>query len=259
MPLPLAGRIALVTGASRGIGYQAALALARAGAHVVALARTVGGLEELDDAVKAMSGSATLVPLDLKDYAGIDRLALALHERFGRLDIMVGNAAILGPLSPLAHVEATAWDEVMAVNVTANWRLLRAMDRLLQSSGAGRVVFISSGVAARARAYWGPYAISKAALDVLARTYAAEIGHHECPRQRAHAGTDAHPHASAGDAGRGSDDARDTGQGRRNDRGIVPSEHAGERQALFLSGTPVPGISPAVLTVHGRPPRKADG
>jgi NAD(P)-dependent dehydrogenase (short-subunit alcohol dehydrogenase family) len=174
MPTPLADHVALVTGASRGIGYQAALALARAGAHVVAVARTVGGLEELDDAVKAVSHPATLVPLDLRDYAGIDRLGLALHQRFGRLDIMVGNAAILGPLSPLAHVEATAWDEVMAVNVTANWRLLRAMDQLLRSSPAGRVVFLSSGVAARARAYWGPYAVSKAALDVLARTYAAE-------------------------------------------------------------------------------------
>src|SRR5215207_9362147 len=124
MPLPLASRIALVTGSSRGIGYQAALALARAGAHIVAVARTVGGLEELDDAIRAAGGSATLVPLDLKDKAGIDRLALALHERFSRLDILVGNAAILGPLSPLAHVEATAWEEVMAVNVTANWLLI---------------------------------------------------------------------------------------------------------------------------------------
>ncbi|HEY6603349.1 MAG TPA: SDR family NAD(P)-dependent oxidoreductase, partial [Xanthobacteraceae bacterium] len=114
MPSPLAGRIALVTGASRGIGYATALALAKAGAHIVALARTVGGLEELDDAIKAAGGSATLVPLDLKDYQGIDRLGLALHERFGRLDVLVGNAGILGPLSPLDHVEATAWDEVMA-------------------------------------------------------------------------------------------------------------------------------------------------
>ena len=127
MPLPLADRIALVTGASRGIGYATALALAKAGAHIVALARTVGGLEELDDAIKALGGSATLVPLDLKDYQGIDRLGLALHERFGRLDVMIGNAGILGPLSPLGHVEAQAWDEVMAVNVTANWRLIRAM------------------------------------------------------------------------------------------------------------------------------------
>ncbi len=174
MPLPLADRIALVTGASRGIGYATALALAKAGAHVIAVARTVGGLEELDDAVKGLGGSATLVPLDLEDYQGIDRLGLALHERFGRLDVLIGNAAVLGPLSPLGHVEAKAWNEVMAVNVTANWRLIRAMDRLLQLSDAGRVVFLSSGVAAQGLAYWGPYAVSKAALETLARTYAAE-------------------------------------------------------------------------------------
>jgi NAD(P)-dependent dehydrogenase (short-subunit alcohol dehydrogenase family) len=174
MPLLLADRIALVTGASRGIGYAAALALAKAGAHIVAVARTVGGLEELDDAIRAAGGSATLVPLDLKDYSGIDRLGIALQERFGRLDAMVGNAGILGPLSPLGHVEAHVWDEVMAVNVTANWRLISAMDRLLKFSDAGRVVFVSSGVAAHARAYWGPYAISKPALETLARTYAAE-------------------------------------------------------------------------------------
>jgi NAD(P)-dependent dehydrogenase (short-subunit alcohol dehydrogenase family) len=175
-PPPLADRIALVTGASRGIGYAAALALAEAGAHIVAVARTVGGLEELDDAIRAAGsgGSATLVPLDLKDHAGIDRLAFALHERFGRLDVLVGNAGILGPLSPLGHVETSAWDDVIAVNVTANWRLIRAMDPLLRASEAGRVVFVSSGVAALALAYWGPYAVSKAALEALARTYAAE-------------------------------------------------------------------------------------
>jgi NAD(P)-dependent dehydrogenase (short-subunit alcohol dehydrogenase family) len=174
MSPPLAGRIALVTGASRGIGHAAALALAQAGAHIVAVARTVGGLEELDDAIRGVGGKATLVPLDLKDYPGIDRLSLALRERFGRLDALVGNAGILGPLSPLGHVEAAAWDEVMAVNVTANWRLIRAMDPLLRLSDAGRVVFLSSSVAALALAYWGPYAASKAALEVLARTYAAE-------------------------------------------------------------------------------------
>jgi NAD(P)-dependent dehydrogenase (short-subunit alcohol dehydrogenase family) len=168
----LANRIAVVTGASRGIGYATALALAKAGAHVVALARTVGGLEELDDAIKSFGATATLVPLDLKDYAGIDRLGLALHERFGRLDVLIGNAGILGPLSPLDHVETRAWEEVMAV--TANWRLIRAMDRLLKLSDAGRVVFVSSGIAALTLAYWGPYAVSKAALEALARTYAAE-------------------------------------------------------------------------------------
>jgi NAD(P)-dependent dehydrogenase (short-subunit alcohol dehydrogenase family) len=175
MPLPLANRIALVTGASRGIGYATALALAKVGAHVVAVARTVGGLEELDDAIRAASGeSATLVPLDLKDYPGIDRLGQALGERFGRLDILVGNAGILGPLSPLGHVEPKAWDDVMAINVTANWRMIAAMDPLLKLSDAGRVVFLSSGLATRAVAYWGPYAVSKAALETLARTYAAE-------------------------------------------------------------------------------------
>jgi NAD(P)-dependent dehydrogenase (short-subunit alcohol dehydrogenase family) len=174
MPQPLANRIALVTGASRGIGYATALALAHAGAHVVAVARTVGGLEELDDAIRAAGGSATLVPLDLKDHEGIVRLAGALTERYRRLDILIGNAGILGPLSPLGHVEPKAWDDVMAVNVTANWHLIRAMDMLLRLSDAGRVVFVSSGVGATPRAYWGPYAVSKAALDALARTYAAE-------------------------------------------------------------------------------------
>src|SRR5258706_8029803 len=143
MPPPLLDRIALVTGASRGIGYATALALAKAGAHVVALARTVGGLEELDDAIKSFGATATLVPLDLKDYAGIDRLGLALHERFGRLDVLVGNAGILGPLSPLDHVETRAWEEVRAANVTANWRRFRANDRLLKLPDAGGVGFDS--------------------------------------------------------------------------------------------------------------------
>ena len=174
MPQPLAGRIALVTGASRGIGYAAALALARAGAHVVAVARTIGGLEELDDAVRAAGGSATLTPLDLRDYNGLYRLATALNERYGRLDVLVGNAGIAGVPSPLDHIEPIAWDDMMAVNVTANWHLIRAMDPLLKRSDAGRAVFVTSGIVATARAYWAPYSVSKAALDVLARTYAAE-------------------------------------------------------------------------------------
>jgi NAD(P)-dependent dehydrogenase (short-subunit alcohol dehydrogenase family) len=173
-PRALAGKIALVTGASRGIGHATGLALARAGAHVVAVARTVGALEELDDAIRAVGSSATLVPLDLKDYEGIARLGAALNERYGRLDILIGNAGILGPLSPLSHVTPKEWDDVIAVNVTANWHLVRAMDVLLRQAEAGRAVFITSGVGATPRAYWGPYAISKAALDALARTYAAE-------------------------------------------------------------------------------------
>jgi NAD(P)-dependent dehydrogenase (short-subunit alcohol dehydrogenase family) len=173
-------RIALVTGASRGVGRAAALALARSGAHVVALARTQGALEELDDEIRTLESSGpeatTLVPMDLRDFAAIDRLGEALYRRWGRLDVFVGNAGVLGLLTPLHQLDPKTWDEVMAVNVTANWRLVRSLDPLLRRSAAGRVAFITSGVASRAelRAYWGPYAISKAALDALARTYAAE-------------------------------------------------------------------------------------
>jgi NAD(P)-dependent dehydrogenase (short-subunit alcohol dehydrogenase family) len=174
MPQPFADRIALVTGASRGIGYATALALARAGAHVVALGRTVGGLEELDDAVRAAGGSATLTPLDMRDYPALYRLGAALNERYGRLDVLVGNAAVAGVPSPLDHIEPKAWDESIAVNLTANWHLIRAMDPLLKRSAAGRGVFLTSGVATSARAYWAPYSVSKAALDVLVRTYAEE-------------------------------------------------------------------------------------
>jgi NAD(P)-dependent dehydrogenase (short-subunit alcohol dehydrogenase family) len=174
MPHALAGRIALVTGASRGIGRATALSLARAGAHVVAVARTVGALEEVDDAARAAGSSATLVPLDMRDYAGIYRLAAALNERYQHLDVLVGNAAVAGQRSPLDHVEPQAWDDVMAVNVTANWHLIRAMDPLLRRAEAGRAVFITSGAATHARAYSGPYSVSKAALDVLARIYADE-------------------------------------------------------------------------------------
>ena len=174
MPQKLSDRIALVTGASRGIGRETALHLARAGAHVVALGRTQGALEELDDAVRATGSSATLVPLDMRDYPGIYRLAASLNERYQRLDVLVGNAAIAGVHSPLDHVEPQRWDEVMAVNVTANWHLIRAMNPLLKRSVAGRAVFVTSGAATSARAYGAPYSVSKAALNVLARTYADE-------------------------------------------------------------------------------------
>ena len=176
MSKPLDGRLALVTGASRGIGRAVALELARAGAHIVALARTQGALEELDDEIRRSGSEATLVPCDIKDFDALDRLGAAIHERWGKLDILVGNAGLLGPLSPLSHVDPKPWSDVMAVNVTANYRLVRSLDSLLRASDAGRVVFVSSGAGHRAefRPYWGPYAISKAALDALARTYAAE-------------------------------------------------------------------------------------
>ena len=174
MSKPLSDRIALVTGASRGIGAALALELAASGAHVVAVARTVGGLEELDDKIKQAGGSATLVPLDMKDMDGIARLALALHERYGRLDVMVGNAGILGTLSPLGHVEPKDFDNLFAVNVTANWQLIRTMDPLLKAAPAGRAVFMTSGLSWMGKAYTGVYGATKAALDALVRTYAAE-------------------------------------------------------------------------------------
>src|ERR1700682_96848 len=174
MPLPLASRIALVTGASRGIGYATARALAKAGAHVVAVARTQGGLEELDDEIRNDGGSATLVPLNLTDFDGIARLGAALHERHGRLDILVGNAGVSGPSSPLGHIEMKPWNDVLAINVSANFQLVRCMEPLLRKSDAGRAVFVTSGAANKASAYLGPYAASKAALETLGRVLARE-------------------------------------------------------------------------------------
>jgi NAD(P)-dependent dehydrogenase (short-subunit alcohol dehydrogenase family) len=171
---PLAGRYALVTGATRGIGRATALALAQAGAHVIAIGRTSGALEELDDEIRQAGSTATLVPLDLKDGDGIDRLGGALYERFGRLDVFVGNAGVLGPMTPLAQIDPREWADTLTVNLTANWRFIRSLDPLLRLSTAGRAVLISSSAAHKARAYWGPYAVTKAAVEMLARTWAAE-------------------------------------------------------------------------------------
>jgi NAD(P)-dependent dehydrogenase (short-subunit alcohol dehydrogenase family) len=170
----LSGRIALVTGASRGIGYQLAKQMAAAGAHVIAVARTVGGLEELDDEITAAGGQATLVPLDLTDMAGIDRLGGAIFERWGKLDIMVANAGILGVISPIGHIEARTFEKVMTINVTATWRLIRSMEPLLRKSDAGRAILLSSGVAHTARAFWSAYAASKSAVETMARCWAEE-------------------------------------------------------------------------------------
>jgi len=174
MPQPLASRIALVTGASRGIGYATARALAKAGAHIIAVARTQGGLEELDDEIRKDGGTATLVPLSLTDFDGIARLGAALHERHGKLDILIGNAAVASTSSPLGHIELKAWTDMMALNATANFQLIRCMEPLLKQSDAGRAVFLTSGAASKALAYWGPYAASKAALDALVRVWANE-------------------------------------------------------------------------------------
>ena len=171
----LAGKVVLVTGASRGIGYAAAIEAARRGAHVVAVARTVGGLEELDDDIQDLGSSATLVPLDLRDGDAIDRLGAAIFERWGALDGLVANAGQLGVLSPLPHVKPEDFEKVMGVNVTANYRLLRATDLLLRQSAAGRAVFVSSSSARSARPFWGLYAASKAAVDAMAKSYAGEV------------------------------------------------------------------------------------
>lgn len=172
----LANRIALITGASRGIGAAVATRFAAEGAHVILTARTVGGLEAVDDAVQKISGKpATIVPLDLRNGDLIDNLAAQIYERFGKLDILVGNAAMLGSLSPLAHSNTTEFDDIFAINVTANFRLLRACDPLLKRADAGRVIMVTSGATHAPIAYWGPYAASKTALEHLTLTYAAEV------------------------------------------------------------------------------------
>jgi NAD(P)-dependent dehydrogenase (short-subunit alcohol dehydrogenase family) len=172
---PLQDRLALVTGASRGIGRAVALALAKNGAHVIICARTVGALEELDDEIRADGGKATLLQLDLTKGDKIDQLGPTLFQRWGKLDILVGNAGILGPLSPLHHVTEEAWRSVMEINLTANWRLIRTLDPLLKRSDAGRAVFVTSGAATGKYAYWGPYAVSKAGMEALVKTYANEL------------------------------------------------------------------------------------
>src|SRR5436190_8100691 len=171
----LAGKIALVTGASRGIGAAVALRFAGEGAHLVLGARTVGGLEEVDDRVRAAGGSATLVPLDLREFVKIDELAAALYQRYGRLDILVGNAAEFGVFSPMAHIDPKLWGDIIELNLTANWRLIRAMDPLLRAAPAGRAIFVTSRLGRDAPPYYGPYAVAKAGLETLVRIYAGEI------------------------------------------------------------------------------------
>jgi len=171
----LAGKVALITGASRGIGAALAERLAREGAHLVLTGRTVGGLEETDDRVRAAGGSATLVPFDLREFIKIDELAAALYERYGRLDILIGNAGEFGVFSPLGHFDPALWAEIVDVNLTANWRLIRAMDPLLRAAEHGRAVFVTTALAREALPYYGPYAVSKAGLEAMVRIYAGEV------------------------------------------------------------------------------------
>jgi len=172
----LEGRVALVTGASRGIGAAVARRFASEGARLILVARNAGALEEIDDAVRAAgAGESVLVPLDLTDFPGIDRLGAALFERFGRLDVLVGNAATLGVLGPLSHADPKVWQRVFDINVTANWRLIRIFEPLLRRSEAGRAIFVTSGVTWGAFPFWGPYAASKAALESMVGSWAAEL------------------------------------------------------------------------------------
>lgn len=172
----LEGRVALITGASRGIGRAVAKRFANEGAHVILVATTTGALEEIDDEIFIETGNhATLVPLDLTDFGGIDHLGKAIYERHGHLDILIGNAGVLGSLTPMGHLKPEIWDQVMAVNLTANWRLLRSMDPLLQQSDAGRATFVTSTVGNQPRAYWSAYSVSKAGLEMMTKIYAQEV------------------------------------------------------------------------------------
>jgi len=169
-------RVALVTGASRGIGYAAALALAKAGLEIIATARTVGGLEELDDAISAIGGKATLVPMDLADRPAMAKLASAIHERWGRLDVMVANAGVLGVLTPVSHMDEQVWDEVIDINLSSVWRMIRVFDPLLRLSPAGRAILMTSSAAdGGSYPYWSAYAASKAGLESLGLCWAAEV------------------------------------------------------------------------------------
>ena len=171
----LTDRLALITGATRGIGRAVALAYAREGAHLILVGRTAGALEEVDDEVRELGRPATLLTLNLNDHDRIDALGPTIFQRWGKLDVLVGNAGVLGPLSPLGHVTAEAWKEVVDLNLNTNWRLIRTLDPLLRRSEAGRAIFVTSGAALNRRAYWGPYSVSKAALEALVQTYAAEV------------------------------------------------------------------------------------
>lgn len=171
----LRDRLVLITGASRGIGRAVAIGFARQGARLILLARNQGALTEVDDEVREAGGEASLIRLDLADRERVDALGPTLYERFGKLDVLIANAAVLGPMSPLTHISSEDWDATLAINLTANWRLIRTLDPLLKRSDAGRAIFISSGAAANPRAFWGPYATTKAGLEALARVYADEV------------------------------------------------------------------------------------
>lgn len=170
----LEGKIALITGASRGIGAAVAKTFAKHGADLILVARNVGALEEVDDEIRKIGGKATLVPLDMLQFDKIDALGEQLSKRFGKLDILIGNAAILGQLSPLHHIDPTIWEKTISLNLTANFRLLRSFDSLLRQSENAKIGFVTSGVTNHEAPFWGGYAVSKMALEKMVETYAAE-------------------------------------------------------------------------------------
>ena len=167
-------KVILITGASRGIGKAVAIATAKAGAQLLITGRTIGALEELDDKIKEIGGKATIVELDMADHAAMPRLAHAIDKRWGRLDGLVANAATLGPLSPMSHIDSKVWENIIDVNLTAQWHLISAMEALLIAAPAGRVVLVSSGAAEGIKPFWGPYAVSKAGLEAMGRVWAGE-------------------------------------------------------------------------------------
>lgn len=171
----LKNKIALVTGASRGIGMAVAKAYAKEGAHVILVGRTVSGLEEVDDYVKSIGGKSTIVPLDLGEFNKIDELGGVIHQKFGKLDILVCNAGVLGSLSPVPHIDTKIWQKIFDINVTANFRLIRSFDPLLRQSQNARVISVSSAILKSITPYWGLYSASKSALEVLTQTYAQEV------------------------------------------------------------------------------------
>lgn len=175
MSVDLSGRLALITGASQGIGAAVAKAYAKAGAHVILVARNQKKLEKIDDEIRGAGGQATLLPLDIMNFDGVDKIGPSLYERFGKLDIFVGNAGLLGTLGPLAQIPNTEYQRVLDTNLSANFRLIKTLDPLLQASDAGRAIFVSTGKGVvDGRAYWGTYSLSKAALESMVRVYAAE-------------------------------------------------------------------------------------
>ncbi|MCC4242659.1 SDR family NAD(P)-dependent oxidoreductase [Thalassospira povalilytica] len=171
----LEGRVALITGASHGIGYAVAKRFAAEGAQVIAIGRNVGALEELSDEITDAGGKISLLPLDLIMFEKVDAIGPTIYERFGKLDIVVGNAGLLGEIAPVGHIDTQVFDNTVATNVTSNFRLIRTVDKLLQLSDAGRAIFVTSNASAKGRAFWGLYAATKAALEALVLSYAQEL------------------------------------------------------------------------------------